>query len=384
MSDPRVRRDIARLAARLMYERSEKEYFTAKRKAARQLRVKEGTYFQDLPSNAEIREQIEILAQMCEGESRAANLLAMRLAALRVMRKLSAFHPRLIGSVWTGHIRRGSDIDIHAFWDSEHAVVEALEWAGHECRVEHKRIVKHSQAREFTHIHLDAGGGGGVNADQRFAIEVTLYPEAKRTYVFKSSITGKAIEKATMAELEERIRREHPEIDIETELARIEEAASDPYSLWMLLLQPLEGVKQNPKYHPEGDALYHSLQVFQLAVRAKPWDEEFLVAALLHDVGKALYPLDHVNAGVDALGGTITERTRFLIAHHMDALHLHDGKLGQREARRLSLHPDFDDLMLLRELDSAGRRGGVVVPTIEEALATIRAVAEGAYWRGDS
>ena len=31
------------------------------------------------------------------------------------------------------------------------------------------------------------------------------------------------------------------------------------------LLLPLENVKGRLKYHPEGDALYHSLQVFDLA-----------------------------------------------------------------------------------------------------------------------
>ena len=34
MADVRIRRQIALLAARLMYDREEKEYFTAKRKAA--------------------------------------------------------------------------------------------------------------------------------------------------------------------------------------------------------------------------------------------------------------------------------------------------------------------------------------------------------------
>jgi HD superfamily phosphodiesterase len=63
------------------------------------------------------------------------------------------------------------------------------------------------------------------------------------------------------------------------------------------------GVKQNPVYHPEGDALYHSLQVFELARQQVPWDEEFLLAALLHDVGKAIDPADHVAAGDRGIGG---------------------------------------------------------------------------------
>jgi hypothetical protein len=37
MPDKRIRQQIALLAARLMYDRTESEYFTAKRKAARQL-----------------------------------------------------------------------------------------------------------------------------------------------------------------------------------------------------------------------------------------------------------------------------------------------------------------------------------------------------------
>ena len=52
----------------------------------------------------------------------------------------------------------------------------------------------------------------------------------------------------------------------------------------------------------------------------QPYDEEFLLAALLHDVGKAIDPHDHVAAGMDAFRGSITERTMWLIEHHMDLL----------------------------------------------------------------
>ena len=44
----------------------------------------------------------------------------------------------------------------------------------------------------------------------------------------------------------------------------------------------------HPTIHPKGDALYHSLQVYDLACDEMPYDEEFLLAALLHDVGKGL------------------------------------------------------------------------------------------------
>src|SRR3954470_22896843 len=118
MPDARIRQQIALLAARLMYDRSESEYFTAKRKAAKQLGVEYRFKPGDLPSNAEIRDHIQALANLYEGDSPTKNLKAMRLAALRMMRLLSAFRPRLIGSTLTGHTRQGSDIDLHVFTNS--------------------------------------------------------------------------------------------------------------------------------------------------------------------------------------------------------------------------------------------------------------------------
>ena len=65
--------------------------------------------------------------------------------------------------------------------------------------------------------------------------------------------------------------------------------------------------------------LYHTLQVFELARDARPYDEEFLLAALLHDVGKGIDPHDHVAAGLAGAGGLDHRADAFLIAHHMDA-----------------------------------------------------------------
>ena len=368
MADPRVRQQIARIAAQLMYERLESEYFTAKRKAARQLGIDSRYHPKDLPSNREIRDHIQMLACLYEGDKRTENLRDMRLDALHLMRKLHRFRPALIGSVLTGHTRKGSDIDIHVFSDQIAAVTMVLDGLRIQYEVERKRIVKHNEERIFTHIH----------AAGRFQYELTIYPENKASYTFKSSITGKAIERATVPELEQFIQSEYPEIDLTEETESVN-GQIDCFDLFRLLLQPLESVKQNPKYHPEGDALYHSQQVFELARRARPWDEEFLLAALLHDVGKAIDRYDHVNAALEALEGAITPRTEFLIAHHMDAQAYRDGTLGHRASCRLSKSEDFEDLLLLRDFDERGRVSGAIVGTLDEALEYIRSVANESY-----
>ena len=70
--------------------------------------------------------------------------------------------------------------------------------------------------------------------------------------------------------------------------------------------------------------------------------------------------------------GIITDRTRFFIAHHMDAHEYRTGGLSRGLRRKLEESPDFDDLMLLRELDDAGRVAGAIVGTVDEALEYIR------------
>src|SRR5919204_2958667 len=131
MSDAKLRHAIAFEAARLMYERVESEYYTAKRKAAKRL-CRQSCKPDDLPSNAEIRELIQTFARVHEGERRTTHLRAMRLEALKLMRLLRQFKPRLIGSVMTGHVRRGSDIDIHLFTDSVGLVTGVLENEGYQ------------------------------------------------------------------------------------------------------------------------------------------------------------------------------------------------------------------------------------------------------------
>jgi HD domain len=172
--------------------------------------------------------------------------------------------------------------------------------------------------------------------------------------------------------------------DIEDEPPGIAAMADhlDRFAIYKMRLQPLEAVKQNARYHPEGDALYHSLQVFELARDARPYDEEFLLAALLHDVGKAIDPQDHVRAGVESLRGAVTERTLWLIEHHMDLLANREKAVIARVRRELEGSEFFDDLRLLRELDDAGRVPGQPVESLEEALDYLRGLETESYLEG--
>lgn len=364
MEPSKLRRQIAFEAARLMYLREESEYFRAKQKAAQ--RICQGWVKPaDLPSNAEVRDEVQAFARLYEGESRADNLLAMRLAALRLMRLLARFRPRLIGSVMTGHIRGGSDIDLHLFSDSIEAVTHLLDQEGLAYTLERKRVRKHNEERIFTHVHLR----------DEFDFELTIYAADKAHFVFRSSITGKAIERASIAELEQLLAAEYPDLQLEDELLAASERP-DRFQLYYALLLPLENVKQNLAYHPEGDALYHSLQVFDRACQETPYDEEFLLAALLHDVGKAIDPHDHVAAGLEALGDFITERTAWFIEHHMEAQQALDRTLGARALKRLKESPDFEDLLTLARCDRAGRVPGAQASELDAALDYLRDLSQ--------
>jgi predicted HD phosphohydrolase len=261
-------------------------------------------------------------------------------------------------------VRQGSDIDIHVFSDSIEAVTLALDEDGVVYDVERKRVRKHGEERIFTHIHVR----------DRFPLELTVYASDLAHYVFKSSVTGKAMERASIAELEQFLRREYPDIDLEQEVLAIEDQV-DRFQVFEALLLPLENVKQSPKYHPEGDVLYHSLQVFDLARDELPYDEEFLLAALLHDVGKGIDKSDHTAAGLEALEGFITERTAWLIEHHMAAQQVLDGTIGVRARRRLQQNESYEELILLARCDRHGRQRGVQAPELDEALDYLRELA---------
>jgi predicted HD phosphohydrolase len=136
------------------------------------------------------------------------------------------------------------------------------------------------------------------------------------------------------------------------------------------LLEALDGIQQSPKYHPEGDALYHSLQVFELATRATE-DRVLWAAALFHDVGKAIDGPLHDEVGADLLEGLLPDRAVWLVRHHLDLL-----KDPRRTRRRWLGTPELLDLERLRKWDLGGRNPNARVMTVESAIALLDGVLD--------
>lgn len=165
--------------------------------------------------------------------------------------------------------------------------------------------------------------------------------------------------------------------DYQTEPApEISSDDANRFQLYRSLLAPLDRVNQPSHSHPEGDVLYHSLQVYELAYEELPYDEEFLLAALLHDVGKGIDSRNHIVAGLQALGNSITLRTAWLIEHHADARLIREGTIGARLNRRLRESDSFDELVLLEQCDRLGRQPGAQVRELEIALNELQELAQ--------
>ncbi|MEQ9408555.1 MAG: hypothetical protein RIK87_12545 [Fuerstiella sp.] len=166
--------------------------------------------------------------------------------------------------------------------------------------------------------------------------------------------------------------------DVDTALSERDDEHGLPvgrFEQYRILLEPLDRVLLNRDTHPEGDLLYHSLQVFELAEAARPWDEEFLTAALLHEVGRGIDPFAAHVATLNAIRDFVSDRTFWLVENLPIQHRFSDGTIGMRARRRLSQHDDGDVLQMLARCDSEGRVPGRAVRSLEQVIAGLRDLA---------
>jgi predicted nucleotidyltransferase len=191
-----LKQKVAREAAVLLYFGSEKEYKQAKLKAAETL----GTHF--LPSNREVALELDRIADENEGPARKQRLVQMRQEAHEIMTAIKAYNPILIGSVWRGTIRRGSDIDIALCHDHPEEIVNLL--AKRNVRIvktEWTRVTKQGKTEASFHIFGEAA--------TKNKIEVVVRSQEEAGRKRKCEIFGDEITGLNLKELE-RLLAENP------------------------------------------------------------------------------------------------------------------------------------------------------------------------------
>ncbi|QDC96857.1 hypothetical protein FIT77_06170 [Candidatus Methylopumilus universalis] len=110
-----IRLQVAHKAAQMMAEEGISDYAFAKRKAAKFFGLIDGDA---LPSNDEINDAIKEHQAIFFDEEHEERLKILRLEALSLMKRLSAFNPHLTGSTLDGTAGRYPTIHIQIYADS--------------------------------------------------------------------------------------------------------------------------------------------------------------------------------------------------------------------------------------------------------------------------
>ena len=156
-NDFELKHRVAREAATLLYFGAEKEYKQAKEKAAETF----GVHF--LPSNLEVALELDKIAEENEGAKRKEILIQMRREAMEVMRLLARFYPILIGSVWRGTIKQGSDIDIAVYTDQPEEIISVLKAGGLKVlKTAWTTVNKQGATLESFHIYAETAAKHGL------------------------------------------------------------------------------------------------------------------------------------------------------------------------------------------------------------------------------
>lgn len=150
-------------------------------------------------------------------------------------------------------------------------------------------------------------------------------------------------------------------------------------SVWFPEAEALIGLRQNPRFHPEGDVWTHTMQVLDEAAALRPSAEHplwFMLSALCHDMGKAvttaesggvIHAYEHETKGLPAVESFLRrltaegKLTRYVL--NMTELHMKPNMLVGNGAHVKSYMKMYDrsvcpeDLLLLAKADHLGRVG---------------------------
>jgi hypothetical protein len=186
-----LRRAIAQEAARVMAEHGIQDFRAAKRKAAERFGVaEEGS----LPSNAEVEASLLEYQRLFAADTHGVTLRAQRSVALRAMRSLVAFSPRLVGPVLAGTATAHNDVQLHLFTDQPEAVALNLldRGVGHDLG-EHRLRIDAERFQVFPSVQFEI--------DEQ-TIDATVFPVDGIRQAPISPVDGRPMRRADASELE--------------------------------------------------------------------------------------------------------------------------------------------------------------------------------------
>ncbi len=142
-------------------------------------------------------------------------------------------------------------------------------------------------------------------------------------------------------------------------------------------LAALIGIKQDLKWHPEGDVWIHTMMTIDAMARLRRGEEKrdliLMYAALCHDFGKPL-TTEEIEGRIRALGHAkaglaptrdfmmrltneeaLIEKILPLVEYHLSPSLLYHDKASKAAIRRLSTKVNIEDLVLVAKADFLGR-----------------------------
>ncbi len=185
-----MRSRIAAAAARIMAEDGIDDFALAKRKAARTLGA---TDTHAMPGNDEVEEALRAYQMLYQGSEQRDRLDQLREAALELLRALALFRPYLTGPVLAGTAGRYSGIDLQVFTDDTKGLELFFVNQGLSTEGREQRYYVGDQPRSASMIRLDWDD---------LPVTLAVFNATDERSVLKSTIGGRAIERAGLAALQ--------------------------------------------------------------------------------------------------------------------------------------------------------------------------------------
>ena len=187
-----LRRTLAQEAARIMAEQGIGDFLLAKRKAAERLAVTDKSV---LPKNTEIEAALAEHHRLFGTDRHSTSLRTLRETALRAMRLLNIFQPRLVGPVLTGMASEHSEILLHLFADQPESVGWHLQERGIPHRLNERRV-RYEPGRVVSYPVFSFVAG-------EQAIDAMVFPIDGIRQAPSSPVDGRPIRRGDAAEVEQ-------------------------------------------------------------------------------------------------------------------------------------------------------------------------------------